>query len=230
MNDKSSENLAGGQSLLNSEQQSQSVDRPATLKLEEFFANLIPDPVDNKLHNHMESDDFFAQLLASSISQEIENYQHKLESAALSNTSTKALQASSLVGRSVLIESGEFYLESGLEIPGRLKLDDKSHHIFVYVENEDEDIVRIIPLGDSEAGDLGFIWNGQTRTGEMAEDGVYRFIVSCISKGRVMELKAMTYNKVVRAAYEYSKDEIWLYFENDQMMNMVDVIEILRDV
>ncbi|WNC69714.1 FlgD immunoglobulin-like domain containing protein [Thalassotalea nanhaiensis] len=229
MEDKQSDHMAGSQNLLNKSQQSDSVAKQATIELQDFFANIIPEPIDTTVKHDMDTDEVFSQLLASSISQSIDEYNDKLHSNPQINSSSKALQASSLIGRSVLVEDGHFYIEYGEFATGRLQIKSKAHHIFVYVENEQGDIVRIIPLGDDLIGDVSFTWNGITRTGSVAPEGEYRFIVSCISKGKVVELKAMTYNKIIRVTFDHTSDDVWLYFENDQTMNLANVVEILKE-
>ncbi|KGJ90273.1 flagellar hook assembly protein FlgD [Thalassotalea sp. ND16A] len=229
MKKKQSKNAAGSPNLLNENQAKDSIAKHATIELQDFFANIIPEPIDALLKKDMDSDELFSQLLASSISQGIDEYNDKLHHQAAINSSNKALQASSLIGRSVLVEDGHFYIEPGESVIGRLKISSKAHHIFVYIENEQSDIVRIIPLGDDLLGQVSFAWNGVTRTGDVAPEGEYRFIVSCISNGRVVELKAMTYNKIVRASFDHNSDDIWLYFENDQTMNLNQVVEILQE-
>lgn len=229
MEDKQSDHMAGSQHLLNKSQQSDSVAKQATIELQDFFANIISEPIDAPVKHDMDTDEVFSQLLASSISQSIDEYNDKIHSNPHNNSSSKALQASSLIGRSVLVEDGHFYIEYGESATGRLQINSKAHHIFVYVENELDDIVRIIPLGDDLIGDVSFTWNGITRTGDVAPEGEYRFIVSCISKGKVIELKAMTYNKIIRVTFEHASNDVWLYFENDQTMNLANVVEILKE-
>ena len=206
-----------------------SIAKQATIELQDFFANLIPEPIDTNLKQNMDSDELFSQLLASSISQGIDNYTAESDNNEIVNTSSKALQASSLIGRSVLVEDGYFYIECGQSALGRLSITDKIHHIFVYIENEFEDIVRIIPLGDDLFGEVTFTWNGVTRTGEKAPEGEYRFIVSCLSQGRVIELKPLTYNKIIRVSFERLDNEVRLFFENDLTMKLSDVVEILKE-
>jgi len=226
---RQSKNAAGSPNLLTENQTKDSIAEHATIELQDFFANILSAPIDTSLKKDMDADELFSQLLASSISQSIDEFNDKPHSETPNNSSNKALQASSLIGRCVLVEGGHFYIESGESVTGRLKISNKAHHIFVYIENEQGEIVRILPLGDDLLGEVSFIWNGITRTGDVAAEGEYRFIVSCICNGRVVGLKAMTYNKIIRVSFDQNSDDIWLYFENDQTMNLNQVVEILKD-
>ncbi len=229
MDENNKNKMAGSPKVPTKAENNSSIAKQATIELQDFFANLIPEPLETNVKQDMDSDELFSQLLASSISQGIDDYHDKFETHLPINSSNKALQASSLIGRSVLVEDGYFYIEKGAEGIGRLNIKAPAHHVFVYVENEDEEIVRIIPLGDDLQGEVSFTWNGLTRTGEIAVEGEYRFIVSALSQGRVIELKAFTYNKIIRAAFDSANDDVRLYFENDLTMQLSDVVEILKD-
>ena len=219
---------AGSHHLL-SQQQDSAIQPQATIELQDFFDHIIPEPIATNIEQNMALDEEFSQLLASSISLSIDEYHEKLTSHTINNSSNIALKASTLVGRSVLIEDGHFYIEQGQSINGRLNIPEDAQHIFVYVENEHGDIVRIIPLQDTMHNTISFAWNGKTRTGDVAPTGEYKFIVSCISNGRVQELKAMTYNKIIRTTIDALNDDVRLYFENDQTMRLNDIVELLKE-
>lgn len=229
MEDKSSKQVAGSHKVSTQKSKNSSIAQRATIELQTFFANLIPKPLASNIKKEMETDELFSQLLASSISQGIDDYHEGFATHHPANSSSKALQASSLIGRSVLVEDGYFYIESGNTASGRLNITDKVHHVFVYIENEDEEIIRIIPLGDNLSGEVSFTWNGITRTGDVAAEGEYRFIVSCLCKGRVLELKALTYNKVIRVSFDSASDDVRLYFENDLTMKLSEIVELLNE-
>ncbi len=195
-------------------------------ELQKFFSDVIPPPIAIDTEKDMETDELFSQLL-SSITQGIEDF-NKSEDQEFDNTSNKALRASSLIGRSVLVQDGRFYLEEGASALGRLLIDEKAHHVLIYVENEALEIVRIIPLGDDICGEVTFTWNGVTRTGERAPEGDYRFIVSSICNSRVKEQQAYTYNKIIRVSYEGFSSDMVLHFENDFSMKLNEVVEILK--
>lgn len=229
MEDKNSKSVAGSHEVSNQKPKNSSIAQRATIELQAFFANLIPKPVETNAKQEMDTDELFSQILASSISQGIDDYHEGFETHHPENSSSKALQASSLIGRSVLVEDGYFYIEAGESASGRLNITDSVHHVFVYIENEDEEIVRIIPLGDNLSGEVSFKWNGITRTGEVAPEGEYRFIVSCLCKGRVLELKALTYNKIIRVTFDGGSDDVRLYFENDLTMKLSEIVELLNE-
>lgn len=228
MQEKQSQKTAGSPAVQEQSLHNDILSESVTIELQDFFANLIPEPIDTNTKQSMDDDEVFSQLLASSISQGIDEFNHNFNSHPQINSSNQALHASSLVGRSVLVEGGYFYLENNHPVIGRLNITDPCHHVYVYVEDEHGEIVRIIPLGDGLRGEVSFTWNGKTRNNTITEEGEYRFIVSALCKSKVIELPVLTYNKIIRAALGSSNDDIWLYFENDQTMNLNDVLEILK--
>lgn len=199
-----------------------------TIEVGDFFAQLLPNPEEAPAIKDNVNSGVLNQLFASTISQEINLYHLREQSESNQNPSNKALQASSLVGRSILAQNNLVYLEANNSVKAQLKINKSARHVLVYVENEDHDIIRIIPLGDVLLNDIWFTWDGNTRKGVAAPEGEYKFIVSAICESRVVELPVFTYNKVIRASFNESK-VIELYFENDMVLNIMDVAEILND-
>lgn len=231
MQEKQSQQKAGSQNAQEQSLHNDTLSESVTIELQDFFANLIPEPVTTSTNTTqaMDTDEVFSQLLASSISQGIDEFNHGFNAHPQINSSNQALHASSLIGRSVLVTGGNFYFENNNPVIGRLNISNRCHHVYVYVEDERGEIVRIIPLGDGLCGEISFTWNGKTRNNNSAEEGEYRFIVSALCNSRVIELPVLTYNKIIRAALGNGTDDIWLYFENDQTMNLNEVLEILKE-
>lgn len=203
------------------------LDEKQALELQDFFEDVIPPAIETPFDNTLNETETFSQLFASSISQGIDDF-YKRKVLSTDNSSNKALQASSLIGRSVLVEEGRFYLEEAGSATGWLCIDNKVLHVLVYVENEQQEIVRIIPLGDDISGEISFTWNGVTRTGERAPEGDYRFIVSSIANSRVQAQKVYTYSKIIRVTFEDEALDMRLHFDNEGSMKLDEVIEIIK--
>ncbi|WP_189637838.1 flagellar hook assembly protein FlgD [Thalassotalea sp. HSM 43] len=228
MQDKKTDQQAGSSQVISDSSLQNLVTKQATVQLHEFFAHIIPEPIDSDLETNLKADEEFSQLLASSISLSIDEYHDKLLGKSELNTSNLALQASSLIGRNVLVQNGRIYLEDNQHAEAFLELERDCVHILVYVENEQGEIVKLLPLGDCGPGQLAFSWDGSTRTGDVAAEGDYRFIVSCLCDGKVIELIPFTNNKVIRVSVDKALQDLRLYLENDDTLMLSEVSQIVK--
>jgi len=88
-------------------------------------------------------------------------------------TSNQALQASSLVGRNVLVSASEGYLFEGGVMAGQLNLESTTSDIRFEIRDSAGQVIRSISVGTQEAGDIDFIWDGNNELGERMPQGNY---------------------------------------------------------
>ena len=95
--------------------------------------------------------------------------------STLSNVlqSNQALQASALVGRSVLINADSGTLDAGGSIKGAVELPNSVADLKVSVYNAQGELVQQIPMGTHQAGMVEFNWSGATKDGNSAAAGNY---------------------------------------------------------
>jgi flagellar basal-body rod modification protein FlgD len=87
----------------------------------------------------------------------------------------QALQAASVVGRSVLAPSEDARLEPDGIVKGAVDLPASTQTGFVRVLNGNGSLVREIPLGLQSAGLANFEWDGTNASGQRVAPGDYRF-------------------------------------------------------
>jgi flagellar basal-body rod modification protein FlgD len=123
----------------------------------------------------LEPNDFLAQLAqftnVSSLA-DVSKSVAKLSEALYAN---QALQASSLIGRSVLVDGNTGVLAPGQPMGGAVELPVSTSTGVVRIYNPAGEMVRQVPLGPAEAGLNRFAWDGLTAAGEPAAPGRYRF-------------------------------------------------------
>ena len=141
-------------------------------------------------------------------------------------TSSQALQASSLVGRSVLVEDNVFGMSEGENVKGKLVAEKGASNVNIYVENVAGEVIQTVPVGSVGEGEFGFTWNGQTAKGEPAPAGAYRFRVVGLVEGQASELEAMTYRKVDSVTLAGAGGNIVLNLNGGSAMKLADVIEV----
>lgn len=126
----------------------------------------------------MENGDFLGQMAQFSTVSGIQDLQKSFTEFAGSISSNQALQAASLVGRSVLVPSkeGVFSLSDGLK--GEIDLTGPTDNLLVEFQNRNGVTVKQLNLGRQSAGNVEFEWDGQLEDGTFANPGVYQIKAS----------------------------------------------------
>lgn len=122
---------------------------------------------------------FVSQLAQFSSLESMENLDTTLGSFYSSFQSSQALQASSLVGRSVIVNSGKAQLDDpAAGIQGRLTMPSDGNGTAVKIYDADGDLVRTIDLGSQKSGNVDFKWDGKDDSGNLVDAGAYTFKAS----------------------------------------------------
>ncbi|PID44830.1 MAG: flagellar biosynthesis protein FlgD [Proteobacteria bacterium] len=117
--------------------------------------------------------DFIAQLAQFSSLEEMQNMSSTIDSAVAQFRSTQALQASALVGRSVLVESPDGPLQPDGTMSGMVDLPASTSNLRVSVMNETGELVAQINMGQQLAGQIPFQWDGMNMNGQVMPPGRY---------------------------------------------------------
>ncbi|MBU2869988.1 flagellar hook assembly protein FlgD [Colwellia sp. E2M01] len=192
----------------------------------DFFALLTQELANQDPTNPTDNNEMISQMTAFSTTDGVSQLNESFESFASSMTSSQALQASSLVGRSVLVQDNVFGMTEGESVKGKLVSDLPASNVNIYVENIAGEIIQTVPVGDVDAGDFGFTWNGQTDKGEAAPAGAYRFRIVGLVEGQASELEAQTYRKVDSVTLAGSGGNVMLNLNGGSAMALADVVEV----
>jgi len=192
----------------------------------DFFALLTKELSNQDPTKPVDNNEMISQMTAFSTTDGVQQLNESFGSFASSMTSSQALQASSLVGRSVLVEDNVFGMAEGEDVKGKLVADKGASNVSIYVENIAGEVIQTVPVGDVKSGEFGFTWNGQAADGEAAPAGAYRFRVVGLVEGQASELEAMTYRKVDSVTLAGAGGNIVLNLNGGSAMNLADVIEV----
>lgn len=120
---------------------------------------------------------FVSQMAQFSSLESMQNLNTTVTGLATSYQSTQALQASSLVGRSVIVATDKAVLDptTGTGITGSVNLSSSSTATTVNVYDSTGNVVDTIDLGTQAAGNASFTWDGLDSTGAAAAAGTYTF-------------------------------------------------------
>jgi len=192
----------------------------------DFFALLTKELANQDPTKPVDNNQMISQMTAFSTTDGVSLLNDKFEAFASSMNSSQALQASSLVGRSVLVDDNVFGMGAGEEVKGKLVSDKAANKVTIYVENANGEVVQTVPVGDVKKGEFGFTWNGQTSKGEDASEGAYRFRVVGLVEGQASELQAMTYRKVDSVTLSGAGGAIVLNLNGGSQMALSEVVEV----
>lgn len=192
----------------------------------DFFALLTKELANQDPTKPVDNSEMISQMTAFSTTDGVANLNKSFDSFASSMTSSQALQASSLVGRSVLVEDNVFGMGEGESVKGKVISDKAASNVKIYVENIAGEVIQTVPVGDVKKGDSGFTWDGQTSEGEAAPAGAYRFRIVGLVEGKAAELETMTYRKVDSVTLAGAGGNIVLNLNGGSSMNLTDVVEV----
>jgi flagellar basal-body rod modification protein FlgD len=98
-----------------------------------------------------------------------------MESLLSGYQSSQALQASSLVGRKVIVPSEKAVVDTSETFKGSLVLPVTSSNVYVNVYDSAGKAVTRVNLGQQAAGNVSFMWDGKDSSGNLMPPGTYKF-------------------------------------------------------
>ncbi|WP_256833278.1 flagellar hook assembly protein FlgD [Pseudomonas sediminis] len=167
--------VSGTSSVLDQYQIKQDTTQNKELGKNEFL-NLLVAQLNNQ--NPLEpqgNGEFIAQLAQFSQVEGIEKLNTSMESLLSGYQSSQALQASSLVGRKVIVPTDKAVVDTSESFKASLVLPTSSSNVYVNVYDSAGSVVTRVNLGEQAAGSVSFIWDGKDASGNLMPPGTYRF-------------------------------------------------------
>jgi flagellar basal-body rod modification protein FlgD len=118
---------------------------------------------------------FIAQLAQFSQVEGIGKLNTSMESLLSGYQSSQALQASSLVGRKVIVPTDKAVVDTKETFKASLALPVSSGNVYVNVYDSAGTSVSRVNLGAQTAGNVSFMWDGKDAGGKLLPPGTYRF-------------------------------------------------------
>lgn len=140
------------------------------------FLNLLVAQLNNQ--NPLEpqgNGEFIAQLAQFSTVEGVEKLNTSMESLLSGYQSSQALQASSLVGRKVIVPTDKAVVDTSESFKASLVLPVTSSNVYVNVYDSAGTVVNRVNLGEQAAGNVSFIWDGKDASGNLLPPGTYKF-------------------------------------------------------
>ena len=178
-------NIDSSSSLINSTAANNATTNKANDELTQSdFVELLVAQVKNQDPTKpMDPSEFMNQLTQSSMVNGINDLQKSFDSLATKLTSDQSLQAAGLVGKSVILPGGQGLLTSGGSINGQLNLERQASDVKINIFNTQGELVKTLPLGGHNAGELQFKWDGFSDGGTVVPEGHYLITAEALIDG-----------------------------------------------
>ena len=117
--------------------------------------------------------EFIADLAQFSSLEEMQNLSSTVDSVVGEFRSTQALQASAMVGKSVMAPANLGILPEDGELEGVVNVPASTGGLRITIENASGEMVRQLDLGQASAGQQAFSWDGEDGNGNALPPGKY---------------------------------------------------------
>jgi flagellar basal-body rod modification protein FlgD len=144
-----------------------------------------------KNQNPLEPQDngeFVAQLAQFSSLEGITTLNTTVSGIAGNYNSSQALQASSLVGRSVIAPGDKAVVDTAKSFNGTVAVPASVDPVKLKITDAEGKVIRTLDMGSQRAGNASFIWDGKNDAGEVAEAGEYNFGATATYDGQAVSL------------------------------------------
>ncbi len=173
------------------------------------------------------SGEFLSQLAQFGTVNGITELQSSFDVLASSLQSSQALQASTMVGRSVLVPGNVGLLESGAPLQGAVDLPASSGNLKVFIQDATGQLVRQIDLGPQQAGLVHFSWDGLSNNGQPVATGTYSLSAQAFVNDTAVTQETLIQGKVESVTLGKAGNDSSLNLRGLGTVSMNDVKEIL---
>ena len=140
------------------------------------FLNLLVAQLNNQDPlSPQDNGEFIAQLAQFSTVEGVDKLNTSMESMLSGYQSSQALQASSLVGRKVIIPTDKAMVDTSETFKASMVLPTASSNVYVNVYDSAGSVVNRINMGQQAAGNVSFMWDGKDSSGNLLPPGAYKF-------------------------------------------------------
>ena len=159
-----------------------------TLGQDEFLELMTTQLKNQDPMEPMDNGEFLAQIAQFGTVNGVTELNDSFNSFASTMQSSQALQASSLIGRQVLVENDEAYLSTENGMVGGAELDFSAEDVAVNIYDAVGQAIGRVELGAQESGLVQFNWDGVTLNGTNAAAGRYRVEIEATRGGETEAL------------------------------------------
>lgn len=169
---------APSQELLESVNGKKDAAKSTAIEAQDRFMKLLVTQMKNQDPlNPMDNAQVTSQLAQLSTVTGIDKMNATLESLMGTFQSGQSLQATSMIGRGVMVAGEGLTLSSGVGLLG-MDLKEPADKVVVTIRDQAGNAVKTMDIGKQDQGLIPLAWDGMTDKGATAPDGSYKFDIS----------------------------------------------------
>lgn len=201
-------------------------EKAGALTQSDFFALLTQQLAFQDPTKPVENDQMIAQMTSFTMADGISSMNNNFKDFAASMNSNQALQASSLVGRNVLVNSDKLVFDGTNEAVGSAEVPPNTSSLTVKVYNAAGELVRSAPAIEPQTGKFDYVWDGKDNNGNPLKSGLYTVKVEAEVAGKNQALKTSTYVPVTSVTLGKSTSDMTLNLYGLGAKKLSDILEI----
>ena len=164
---------------------------PGTNDAQDRFLKLLVTQLKNQDPlNPMDNSQITSQMAQISTVSGIDKLNATLQGMAASFSADQSLQATAMIGHSVLVPGTGLQLQNGTA-QGGVSLPQAADSVVVSIVDGSGQVVHKVDLGAQAAGVLGFQWDGVTDSGANAAPGSYSFSIQAVQGSTKIDAVAL---------------------------------------
>ena len=175
----------------------------------------------------MDNFEFLSQIAQFGMVSGIQESQKSLTAMIESLLANRTLQASNLVGKSVVANSNLGSFVEGGQLGGVVDLPSDASGVEVRVFEPSGQLVHTLQLGPASAGRLSFDWDGLGADGEPIEEGVYVLEAQAILNGAAQGVPVLAASTVTSVSVGVGGADATLNLAGGARVAISDVVEFL---
>ena len=206
------------------------IDAEQQLSQEDFFSLLSQQLAYQDPFSPVDNSEMIAQMASFTTAEGIATMGSEFAGIKEVLNSSQALEASSLVGKKVLIPSDQAYLTEGDTASGSLTTTTGAYNASVSITDKTGNIIRTLTLGDVGAGNQRFDWDGLDSQGNPAPAGAYTFAANGMVNGQGEALTTASYAHVESVSLGGGTASVYLNLKGLGGIELKDAIEVAENI
>ncbi len=194
---------------------------------DEFFKLMVAQLSNQDPLKPLESDEFLSQVAQFSTVNGITSIERSMNNLAQTMESSQALQASTLVGRDVLVPGNTATLGDAGKVRGAVDIPFSTSELVLDITNPAGELVKQIELGPQAAGTVQFTWTGTRDDGGAAPKGYYRIDARAVRDGDPQSVPVLVGARVDSVTVNRNPPATLLNLEGLGAVSMNDVREFI---
>jgi len=205
------------------------IDAKQKLQQEDFFALLSQQLAYQDPFKPVDNSEMIAQMASFTTAEGITTMGTEFAGMKEVLSSSQALEASSLVGKKVLIPSNQGHLAETGDLSGSINSKTGAYSTVVSVTNSGGEVVRSIEIGDIGAGNKRFSWDGLDGEGNRLPEDTYTLKANGTVNGKGEELMVATYAHVQSVSLGGGQAGVHLNLQGLGGIKLSEAIEVAEN-